>query len=136
MRENEPDALARTTRINLLFDFYENLLTEKQRTILTYYYHDDFSLGEIASEFGISRQAVYDNIKRAEGALESYEEKLSLLAKHERLMKLTERLEQDVNAIVTNEWDKRSLIEAIGQFRAAEGTAKEGGESSWLHLKA
>ncbi|MBH5316672.1 putative DNA-binding protein [Paenibacillus sp. GSMTC-2017] len=133
---NEPDALARTTRINLLFDFYESLLTEKQRTILTYYYHDDFSLGEIASEFGISRQAVYDNIKRAEQALEGYESKLALHAKHERLMELTDRLERDVNALVTNEWDKQSLIEAIGQFKASEGTAREGGDSSWQHLKA
>ncbi|MCR2804982.1 putative DNA-binding protein [Paenibacillus soyae] len=136
MKEIAPDALARTTRINLLFDFYESLLTEKQRTILTFYYHDDFSLGEIASEFGISRQAVYDNIRRAEAALESYEEKLSLLAKHERLVRFTEQLEQEIQAIVTNDWDKRSLIEAVGRFRSAEGTAREGGEGSWQHLKA
>ncbi|REK77855.1 putative DNA-binding protein [Paenibacillus paeoniae] len=136
MKEHTPDALARTTRVNLLFDFYESLLTDKQRTILTYYYHDDFSLGEIASEFGISRQAVYDNIKRAEGILESYEEKLSLLARHERLMQMTDQLERDVKAIVTNEWDKQSIIDAIGQFRVAEGTAREGGGSSWQHLKA
>lgn len=136
MKANEPDALAKTTRINMLLDFYESLLTEKQRTILTYYYHDDFSLGEIASEFGISRQAVYDNIKRAEGILESYEEKLSLLAKHDRLMRLTDQLEQDLSAIARNEQDKRSLLDAFGQFRAAEGTAREGGEGSWQHLKA
>ncbi|RJE87070.1 putative DNA-binding protein [Paenibacillus sp. 1011MAR3C5] len=136
MKEHTPDALARTTRVNLLFDFYESLLTDKQRTILTYYYHDDFSLGEIASEFGISRQAVYDNIKRAEGILESYEEKLSLLARHVQLMAMTDKLERDVKAIVTNEWDKQSIIDAIGQFRAAEGTAREGGGSSWQHLKA
>ncbi|GKU78596.1 putative DNA-binding protein [Paenibacillus sp. L3-i20] len=133
---NEPDALARTTRINLLFDFYDSLLTEKQRTILTYYYHDDFSLGEIASEFGISRQAVYDNIKRTEQALEGYEGKLALLAKHERLMDLTDRLMRDVNALITNESDKRSLIDAIVHFKASEVAAREGGDSSWQHLKA
>ncbi|MEK3882105.1 putative DNA-binding protein [Paenibacillus sp. PL2-23] len=136
MKEAAPDALARTTRINLLFDFYESLLTEKQRTILTYYYHDDFSLGEIASEFGISRQAVYDNIRRTEVALESYEEKLSLLAKHERLLRLADQLEGQIEAIVMNDGDKRSLIEAVGAFRTAEGTAREGGEDSWQHLKA
>ncbi|MFD0587859.1 putative DNA-binding protein [Paenibacillus sp. GCM10027627] len=136
MKGNEPDALARTTRINLLFDFYESLLTDKQRTILTYYYHDDFSLGEIASEFGISRQAVYDNIKRAEGTLESYEQKLSLLTRHERLMRFTDQLEREIDSIVTNEWDKQSLVNVIGQFRAAESTAREGGEGSWQHLKA
>jgi predicted DNA-binding protein YlxM (UPF0122 family) len=54
----EQDALEKTNRINLLFDFYAPLLTEKQRTFLSCYVHDDFSLGEIAAEFSISRQAV------------------------------------------------------------------------------
>jgi predicted DNA-binding protein YlxM (UPF0122 family) len=130
------DALARTTRVNLLFDFYESLLTEKQRTILSYYYHDDFSLGEIASEFGISRQAVYDNIKRAEGALQSYEDKLLLLEKHERLMQVTELLERGIEEIVMNESDRSKLMAAITRLRAAEETAREGGDDSWQHLRA
>ncbi|MDQ6419287.1 putative DNA-binding protein [Paenibacillus sp. LHD-117] len=136
MGTEQSDALARTTRVNLLFDFYESLLTEKQRTILTFYYHDDFSLGEIASEFGISRQAVYDNIKRAEGALESYEDKLLLLEKHERLMKVAELLERGVEEIVMNDSDRSKLMAAIERLKAAEGTAREGGEDSWQHLKA
>lgn len=86
--------LEKTNRINLLFAFYETLLTEKQQTFLKYYFHDDFSLGEIAAEFEISRQAVYEHIKRAEQVLEMYESKLGLLEKHERrtsdLMKLRE----------------------------------------------
>ncbi|WP_128655161.1 YlxM family DNA-binding protein, partial [Paenibacillus sp. 598K] len=88
----EPGALAKTNRVNLLFDFYEPLLTEKQQTFLRYYYHDDFSLGEIAAEFQISRQAVYEHVKRAEGALESYETKLGLLAGHEREQQWLTRL--------------------------------------------
>ncbi|MFC5649039.1 YlxM family DNA-binding protein [Paenibacillus solisilvae] len=67
----------------MLFDFYELLLTDKQQTFLKYYFHDDYSLGEIAAEFDISRQAVYESVKRAEAVLESYESKLHLLAKHE-----------------------------------------------------
>lgn len=81
---SQENRLAKTNRINLLFDFYESLLTEKQQTFLKYYFHDDFSLGEIASEFEISRQAVYEHIKRAEQMLEMYEDKLGLLDKHER----------------------------------------------------
>ena len=80
---SQENRLEKTTRINLLFDFYEQLLTEKQQTFLKYYFHDDFSLGEIAAEFEISRQAVYEHIKRAEQMLEMYEEKLGLLARHE-----------------------------------------------------
>jgi uncharacterized protein len=82
------EALAKTTRINLLFDFYEPLLTEKQRTFLSHYFHDDYTLGEIAENFGISRQAVYEHIKRAESTLHGYEEKLGLLRKHEQRRKL------------------------------------------------
>ena len=43
-------ALEKKNRINMLFDFYEQLLTEKQQTFLKYYFHDDYSLGEIAAD--------------------------------------------------------------------------------------
>ncbi|MFD0867542.1 putative DNA-binding protein [Chlamydia abortus] len=89
----EHPMLEKTNRINLLFDFYSELLTEKQRTFLSCYFHDDYSLGEIASEFSISRQAVYEHIKRAELMLEEYERKLRLLAKHEQRTDCLNRLE-------------------------------------------
>lgn len=94
MAMSEPGALEKTNRINLLFDFYEPLLTDKQRTFLKYYFHDDYSLGEIAAEFHISRQAVYEHIKRAEQVLEAYEAKLRLLAKHEALQRLLGELDE------------------------------------------
>ena len=65
----------------LLFDFYSALLTERQRLIFDLYYHDDLSLGEIAEEQNISRQAVYDILKRCENVLEEYENKLKLVNK-------------------------------------------------------
>ncbi|MFP3394005.1 putative DNA-binding protein, partial [Brevibacillus sp. SIMBA_076] len=68
--------LEKTTRMNYLFDFYQSLLTQKQRSYMSLYYLDDLSLGEIAEEFDVSRQAVYDNIKRTEAMLEEYEDKL------------------------------------------------------------
>lgn len=88
---SQENKLEKTNRVNLLFDFYEKLLTDKQQTFLKYYFHDDFSLGEIAAEFEISRQAVYEHIKRAEGMLENYEEKLGLLYKHEQRTQLLEK---------------------------------------------
>ena len=66
--------LEKTTRMNFLFDFYQALLTEKQRSYMQLYYLDDLSLGEIAESYGVSRQAVYDNIRRTEAMLEEYEE--------------------------------------------------------------
>jgi predicted DNA-binding protein YlxM (UPF0122 family) len=70
--------IEKNTRLNALFDFYQPLLTEKQNDYLQLYYGDDFSLGEIAEEFEVSRQAVYDNLKRSTQLLEDYEAKLHL----------------------------------------------------------
>lgn len=80
--------LEKTTRINYLYDFYQSLLTPKQQSYMSLYYLDDFSLGEIAEEYGVSRQAVYDNIKRTEAMLEEYEEKLNLFNKFQERNKL------------------------------------------------
>ncbi len=59
---------------------------------MSLYYLDDLSLGEIAEEFDVSRQAVYDNIKRTEAMLEEYEEKLVLLQKFQERQRLVAKL--------------------------------------------
>ncbi|MBP2077628.1 putative DNA-binding protein [Oceanobacillus polygoni] len=88
--------IEKTTRINYLFDFYQTLLTPKQRNYMEMYYLEDYSLGEISELFHVSRQAVYDNIKRTEAMLESYEKKLHLYEKFEQRVVLIEQLEQTV----------------------------------------
>lgn len=70
--------IEKTNRMNALFEFYAALLTDKQMNYIELYYADDYSLAEIAEEFGVSRQAVYDNIKRTEKILETYEMKLHM----------------------------------------------------------
>lgn len=72
------DMIEKKVRISMLYDFYSQLLTEKQRDMIDLYYHQDLSLGEIAQEHNISRQAVYDTIKRTEKILSNYESKLKL----------------------------------------------------------
>jgi Uncharacterized protein conserved in bacteria len=114
----ESGALEKTNRINLLFDFYEPLLTDKQRMFLKYYFHDDYSLGEIASEFSISRQAVYEHIKRAEEVLESYEGRLGLLARHERLTALLAELERAASALPEGE-GADAVRSALARLRTA-----------------
>ncbi|MRX70566.1 putative DNA-binding protein [Bacillus lacus] len=84
--------LERTNRMNYLFDFYGGLLTPKQKSYMSLYYLDDYSLGEIADEYNVSRQAVYDNIKRTEAMLELYEEKLLLFQKFQERQRLVEQL--------------------------------------------
>ena len=70
--------IEKTNRMNALFEFYAALLTDKQMNYIELYYADDYNLAEIAEEFGVSRQAVYDNINRTEKILEAYEMKLHM----------------------------------------------------------
>lgn len=68
-------------RQSLLYDFYGELLTEHQKSIYEDYVLNDIGLSEIAAERGISRQGVYDLVKRCDGILENYESKLMLMSK-------------------------------------------------------
>ncbi|MGG4169754.1 putative DNA-binding protein [Rossellomorea vietnamensis] len=88
--------LEKTTRMNYLYDFYQSLLTPKQRSYMSLYYLDDFSLGEIAEEYNVSRQAVYDNIKRTEAMIEEYEEKLLLFNKFQERNEILDQLRQKI----------------------------------------
>ncbi len=67
--------------ISMLYDFYGQLLTAKQRELLKLYHEDNYSLSEIAEEYGISRQGVHDAVKKAEKSLHEYESKLGLISK-------------------------------------------------------
>ena len=64
-----------TTELILLYDYYGDLLTSRQRECFELRYYQDLSLGEIGQELGISRQGVYDNLSRTEGQLKKMEEK-------------------------------------------------------------
>lgn len=103
-------------RIGNLFVFYGQLLTKKQQEILKYYYIDDFSLGEIAENLQISRQAVYDTIKRSEKTLEEYEDKLSLSKKfsatRENIGLLIEAIDDLINNYDIN-LEKQFLLDEI-----------------------
>lgn len=90
----EEQALYKTNRINLLLDFYGSLLTDKQLTFMQQYFYEDFSLGEIAEAFEISRQAVYEHIKRSGQMLDEYEMKLRLLEKHEQRQDYLHQLQE------------------------------------------
>ena len=65
----------------MLFDFYGELLTEKQREYFDLHYNEDLSLAEIAALTGISRQGVWDIIRRAEATLRDIEAKTGLVAR-------------------------------------------------------
>ncbi|MEH6940482.1 putative DNA-binding protein [Bacillus sp. JJ722] len=105
--------LEKTTRMNYLYDFYQSLLTEKQQSYMALYYLDDFSLGEIAEEYHVSRQAVYDNIKRTEAMLEQYEAKLLLFEKFQKRSTLIDELKEDVNK---SSFDTIKMLDIIAEL--------------------
>ena len=77
------DALEMT----LLFDYYGELLTQRQRDCLDMRYNQDMSLGEIAQELGVSRQGVFDTLNRAETLLRNMEAKTGFLRRADRVLK-------------------------------------------------
>ena len=77
------DALEMT----LLFDYYGDLLTDRQKLCFDMRYNQDYSLGEIAQELGVSRQGEHDNITRAEALLRNMEEKTGFVSRDLRIRK-------------------------------------------------
>ncbi len=71
-----------TYRMTMLFDFYGELLTERQKEFFDLYYNEDLSLSEIAENSGISRQGVRDVIVRAEGVMQEVEDKTGLIRRY------------------------------------------------------
>ena len=77
--------MAKDLSVSMLYDFYGDLLTEKQQELIELYYNEDLSLSEIASHSGITRQGVRDSIKRAEFQLAEFEEQLGLANRFEEI---------------------------------------------------
>ena len=84
--------LDKTERINILLDWYENLLTPNQRSVSTMHYRDDYSLAEIAENTDISRSAVYDTLQRVVKILEAAETKLQCATKYQTRQHLYQKL--------------------------------------------
>lgn len=91
--------MAKDLSISMLYDFYGDLLTEKQQEVIELYYNEDLSLAEIAAYSGITRQGVRDSIKRAEGQLHAFEERLSLLARFLQMKAAVEDITETVRQI-------------------------------------
>ena len=83
--------------ISILLDYYRNLLSEKQKSYLIDHFEKDLSLTEIANNNGISRQAVYDNVRRGINQLKVYEEKLGFHKKNMNLKRELLELKKDFN---------------------------------------
>ena len=99
--------------IGLMFEQYKELLTDKQREIVSLYYEEDYSLGEISENLNVSRQGIYDTLKRSEKILRDYEDKLKLVSKlqeQEEFVKLVENKIVDIKQDLLQNRDCANLF--------------------------
>lgn len=111
--------LDQINRINLLYDIYAPLLTDRQQEVIQLYFSDNYSLGEIAAEYNVSRQAVHDLIQRALAAIEKLEKKLGLY----RLLKIQQELLAEADLMLAGEVlepaDQQRLRTILSELRTS-----------------
>ena len=86
-------------RMALLYDFYGDMLTDRQKEFYDLYYNEDLSLPEIAENYGITRQGVRDVIVRAEAILTELEDKTGIIKRFHRMQEQFAQMETAVDAI-------------------------------------
>ncbi|MDR5695515.1 MAG: sigma factor-like helix-turn-helix DNA-binding protein [Armatimonadota bacterium] len=114
-------ALRERHTIVQLVDVYGSLLTPKQRRLLELYYFQDLSLGEIAERYGITRQAVYDSVRRSIQELRRLERNLGVVGRNRRMEHLATRLERAERLLVQFMADLR---ESSRDSRRRQGRSK------------
>lgn len=106
------DALEMT----LLFDYYGELLTERQRMCVDLRHNQDMSLGEIAEELHVSRQGVYDNLSRAEALLRNMEEKTGCVRRDLQYRKLLHRIAEAAAKLSDDQRESaHELMQAVNE---------------------
>ena len=88
------------TQASLLYDFYGQLLSRRQKEVMELYHEENLSLSEIAAEFDISRQGVHDALKNAERSLNDYEEKLGLVAKFQKSSRAIKEIDDIIENVI------------------------------------
>ncbi len=89
--------------IVLLYDYYGDLLTDRQKECFEMRYYQDLSLGEIASELGISRQGVHENLSRAEALLRNMETKTGCVQRDQTCRKVAGVILESARLLRQNE---------------------------------
>ena len=92
-----------TTELILLYDYYGELLTDRQRECFELRYYQDLSLGEIGDELGISRQGVHDNLSRAEALLRNMEAKTGCASRDQACRKAASTIVDAASLLRGNE---------------------------------
>ena len=93
------DRIEERVELAILYDFYGALLKENQQRMFEACILEDYNFTEIAQEEGISRQGVYDSIRRSTKQLREYEERLGLVEKFEKQKKLAKKIHQQLQEL-------------------------------------
>ena len=121
--------MEKNMELSLLLDFYGELLSEKVRRATELYYNDDLSLSEVAEDMGITRQGVRDLIKRAEGNLYGYEQKLGLYKRFLEMQKGLGSLKDSLvkaKSLLDNNTDRSEIDKEIsGMIELVDKLIKE-----------
>ena len=117
-----------TYRMTMLFDFYGELLTDRQKEFFDLYYNEDLSLSEIAENEGISRQGVRDVIVRAEAAMQEIEDKTGLIRRFEQVrghLDAIANAAEEIKTLNYRQYEDSRLSELADLIEAEASALKE-----------
>lgn len=117
-----------TYRMTMLYDFYGELLTDRQKEFFDYYYNDDLSLSEIAENAGISRQGVRDVIVRAEGIMQEFEDKTHLIRRFEQMRGRIDAIcsaAEEIKTLNFRQFEDKQLSELADRIAADAAALRE-----------
>ena len=118
------DSIESIEKNSLLYDFYGQLLSSRQQEVMALYHEENLSLSEIAAEFGISRQAVHDTLKKAEQALTEYEDKLGLVERFESSKRVIAGIDEKIDELISQlggQDENRQITEKLEDIKAVIG---------------
>ena len=117
-----------TYRMTMLFDFYGELLTDRQKEFFDLYYNEDLSLSEIAENEGISRQGVRDVIVRAKAAMQEIEDKTGLIRRFEQFRGHLDAIcdaAEEIRTLNYRQYEDSRLTELTDKITAEASALKE-----------
>lgn len=117
-----------TYRMTMLFDFYGEVLTPRQKEFFDLYYNEDLSLAEIAENYGISRQGVRDVIVRAEAIMTDLEDKTGLMKRFMLMQQQVQAILDDAEKIQTvnyRQYDNPELARLANEITRSAQALKE-----------
>ena len=107
-------------RMALLYDFYGDMLTDRQKEFYDLYYNEDLSLAEIAENYGITRQGVRDVIVRAEAVLTELEDKTGIIKRFHRMQGQFAQIQEALDIIARRNdqnWQDDEVEVQCGRIR-------------------